>query len=49
VNDTEATGKQVAEELKNMAEGITPLAVVTVAVVIAVALLTANDKITDSP
>jgi hypothetical protein len=38
VNDTEATGRQVAEELKNMAEGIAPLCVV-LAGVITIALL----------
>jgi hypothetical protein len=29
MNDPQATQKQVVEELKNMAEGIAPLAVVT--------------------
>jgi hypothetical protein len=38
MNDTEATGRQVAEELKNMAEGIAPLCVV-LAGVITIALL----------
>lgn len=32
VNDTNATQTQVVEELKNLVEGITPLAFVTLAV-----------------
>lgn len=34
MNDTDSTQRQVAEELKNIAEGIAPLAVVTVAVLV---------------
>lgn len=34
MNDTQGTQVQVAEELQNIAEGITPLAVVTLAALV---------------
>jgi hypothetical protein len=43
MNDVEATGKQVAEELKNLAEGLVPLVIVTLACVISMAIMEATD------